>query len=151
MGVVDRLVAFGALTELERRFFMVAWLAAGPSALAIATLGYRRTEALLAMMPSPGSRKDALGVDAERGEQLVRKAFHWSPARWSTREGGCLPRAVAQYAAHRWMGDDVALCLGVSRPKTAEAKAFDAHAWVEDAGAPPREQGHAPIYRFRGG
>lgn len=150
MGVVDRFVAFGTMTEDERRFFMVAWLAAGPAALAIGALGYRRTESLLRKLPRRRRGGRAHRVEASRGEELVMKAFQWSPARWSTREGGCLPRAVAQYATHRLMGDEVELCFGVAPPNTREAKPFEAHAWIEDPSAPPREQAHASIYRFRG-
>lgn len=107
----------------------------------VAKLGFPRLLDLLGRLP-PRGRDLGSSVGVVRGEALLRKAFRVAPAR-----GACLDHAVVQYLLHRWLGPEPRLVVGVKRRAAAEPASWvvDAHAWVEEAGGPPREEAFRPL------
>jgi hypothetical protein len=154
------LTEFRKLSPRERSFFVVSWLLAAPMSAALSLAGFRRTTALLAKVPSLAfgvrSGDDRRQVKVERAEELVQRAFRWSPARWSAADGGCLPRSMVQYAVHRLSGSDVRLVVGVRREADSASRdpgappGLDAHAWIEDRARPRSDVSHAVIFAMPG-
>lgn len=137
-----RLRAAAPIPADEWRFFLAAWMLARPVAFALARLGFSRTLRALERLPSTATRQN--GVDVERAELLVKRAFQAAACR-----GTCLPRAAVQYVVHRALGPEPRLVVGVSRGAPISVSALDwtvaAHAWIEAQGGPRRELSFTPI------
>lgn len=137
-----RLLAAARVPAEERRFFLAAWMLARPVAFALSTVGFPRLVRLLARLPPTQPRSS--GVDVERAELLVKRAFVAAAS-----DGACLPRAAVQYVVHRALGPEPRLVVGVSRGEAARGAELDwivaAHAWVEARGGPRREPSFTPI------
>ncbi|NUP07087.1 MAG: lasso peptide biosynthesis B2 protein [Polyangiaceae bacterium] len=137
---------FAALSREERAFFVASWLLAPAATAGLKVAGFRRMTDLLRRVPA---RKSVLFADVgvERAESLVRRAFRWSIARWSVRDGGCLPQSMVQYAVHTLGGDEVRFVVGVQRGEPAPV-GFEAHAWIEDARRTRPDRKHEAIFEL---
>lgn len=136
--------SFLTLTPPEQRFFLASWLLAAPITAGLRLTGFRRMTHALQHLPRRRSADSK--IDAQRGDQLTLRAFRWSLARWSASDvDGCLPRSMVQYVVHSLRGDDVRLHIGIA-PERRDG--FEAHAWVEDRGAPRPDIDHAVIFEL---
>lgn len=132
------------LDKPERTFGALAWALATPIGVGLRLVGFARMKALVDELPL-GSASAGGGVAPERAEVLVARAFAHAPTR-----PGCLPQALVQTAAHRLLGRDVALVIGVKRAgrhSAGDAVEFEAHAWVDDRTGSRSDPTHHEIYR----
>ena len=146
MALVERLAKLRALSPRDRAFFVGSWLLAGPVTAALAIGGFARATRALKRLPRLVER-DA-PVDVARDEELVRRAFAWSLARWSVKGGGCLPRSMVQYALHTLAGEPVRLVVGVPPHAPRDPESFEAHSWVEAVGRPRPDVTHAVLFEL---
>jgi hypothetical protein len=130
------------LTPGELRFTALAWLAAPAVELGLALLGVRRVRAGLDRWIPVGGLPTGTAVAIVAGERAVGRAYRLHPLL----SGQCLPRSLLQYALHRAEGADVTLVIGVKPPRGAT---LEAHAWVEEVGAPREHPDFSPLHAVR--
>jgi hypothetical protein len=139
MATSPRVWAFRALSswrtlpDTDRRFSLRAFALAPVVWSSLRALGFERTMAPLGRIRRP-HRPSHPRVTVERGAELVRRTLRpWSG------DGGCLLRALVQYALHAADGTEAVLRIGVRRPEKGSAIPLDAHAWIDPPGEPPPE------------
>jgi hypothetical protein len=132
---------FISYAPVEQAFIVGALAAAPVVALTLHAFGLRRTLGWARRASALSARRDpSKPLDVERGEQLVRRAFAYTPV-----SGGCLPESIVQYLLHTRFGPEPRLVVGVRRERGADPSLHDdhgwklgAHAWVEAAHGPER-------------
>lgn len=128
--------ALSSLSGRELRSLVRAWSYLLAADAALRFLPLPRVERLLAFLS--GGRRRRAALPADRLAALVTAA-----ARHHLIPMTCLPRALALQALLRRNGIQAELRIGVRR----EAGGLQAHAWVENAGAPVGEPGEpSPSY-----
>jgi hypothetical protein len=141
VSAASALRRFRSLTRAERRIALEAFLWGGPVEASIRLIGLRRTQAWVARVVPMIRRDEAATRSPAELEKLVGSALGWSPLR-----GACLQLALVQTLIERRRGHDVQMAIGVKRAPTGE---FEAHAWVEDVGAPDETGSFQRIWSWR--
>jgi hypothetical protein len=141
--------AFVSLDRRERELFVASWMLAVPASAVLSLGGFHRATKVLGWVTrhSP-PRRDRSGIDVQRAETLVRRAFQTSPARWHVEGGGCLPQSLVQYALQTLAGDPVRLVVGVPPEVPATPSDFEAHAWVEERERRRHDVKHKVIFEL---
>jgi Transglutaminase-like superfamily len=127
-----RILSTARLEELG--FGLRAWALAPAVELLLATLGVKRTLAVLGPLRGraiPPSREDQAKVQVVEGAKWVDRAYAVHVLR-----GRCLPRAVVQHVLHGLDGTPSRLVIGVRRDTEGSHPAVQAHAWVDDGAGP---------------
>lgn len=121
---LKRFTRFWKLRNDEKTALIAAAVALAASALALRTLGLKRTLKLLSRVPRGGSRRD------EHDQTLTTEAQAVDRASRATGMGTCLSKSLALYLRLRRKGIDARLRIGVAKG----GGALSAHAWLERDG-----------------
>jgi hypothetical protein len=122
---------FLGLTWPEQRLLVQAFIVLPMLAVALRSMGLRRTQAILTRMApplrSPEVRPEVRDPRARRTSRLVAVAAEHGPYR-----ANCLKRSLALWWLLRRQGIASELHIGIRK----SVRGIEAHAWVEHSGRP---------------
>jgi hypothetical protein len=122
----------GALTGAEKRALAAALATLPAVAFGLATIGYRKTHALMARWPRPTPTGRRVGSEVQAQAESIARMVAIAASRGPVRTS-CLRRSLVTWWLLRAQGIETRVRVGVGG---RDGRDLNAHAWVEHEGLP---------------